>query len=535
MRVGIAADHAGYGLKSDLLRSLVHAGYEVVDFGAFDLNPDDDYPDYVVPLGRAVSEGEVERGVAVCGSGVGACVAANKLPGVRAALVHDVFSAHQGVEDDDMNLICLGGRVAGLALAWDLTQTFLKARFVNNERHTRRLAKVAALEEMMTPGHSHRQNPLLRLQAFGQSVWLDFLRRGMIASGEIKELIDEDGLRGITSNPSIFEKAIDGSHDYDDAIRVLALSGKSADEIYRALTVEDVQRAADLFRPVFDQTGGRDGLVSLEVSPRLAHETERTVIEARDLWAATGRPNVMIKVPATTEGLPAIEQLVAEGINVNVTLLFSIDRYRQVVGAYLAGLEAGSQEGRPLGSVASVASFFLSRIDVLVDSLLDRAATGTGARAELARQLRGAAAVASARVAYQVYKETFSSDRFSRLAAKGARRQRLLWASTSTKDPSYSDVKYVEPLIGANTVNTMPLETIDAYRLHGDPAPRLEESVEESRRVLGRLAEVGLDLAAITQQLEDEGVRKFADSFDRLMAALQQTRDAVIRGNGDDR
>lgn len=530
MRVGIAADHAGYGLKSDLLRSLAHAGYEVVDFGAFDRSPDDDYPDYVVPLGRAVSKGEVERGVAVCGSGVGACVAANKLPGVRAALVHDVFSAHQGVEDDDMNLICLGGRVTGPALAWDLTQAFLKARFVDEERHRRRLAKVAVLEGPMIPGGGHGQNPLLRLQAFGQSVWLDFLRRGMIASGEIRRLIDEDGLRGITSNPSIFEKAIDGSHDYDDAIRVLAQSGKSVDEMYRALTVEDVQRAADLFRPVFDQTEGRDGFVSLEVSPRLAHETERTVAEARELWATVGRPNVMIKVPATAEGLPATEQLVAEGININVTLLFSIDRYRQVLDAFLAGLEARAQEGRALDSVASVASFFLSRIDVLVDSLLDRAAADTGARAELARQLRGAAAVASARVAYQVYKEAFSSDRFSRLAAKGARQQRLLWASTSTKDPSYSDVKYVESLIGANTVNTMPLETIDAYRLHGDPAPRLEESVEESRRVLGRLAEVGLDLAAIAQQMEDEGVRKFADSFDRLMATLQQARDAVARG-----
>ncbi len=533
MRVGIAADHAGYGLKSDLLRSLAHAGYEVVDFGAFDLSPDDDYPDYVVPLGRAVSKGEVERGVAVCGSGVGACVAANKLPGVRAALIHDVFSAHQGVEDDNMNLICLGGRVTGLALAWDLTQAFLKARFVGNERHTRRLAKVAALEVSMTPRDGNARNPLLRLQALGQSVWLDFLSRGMISSGEIKKLIDDDGLRGITSNPSIFEKAIGGSHDYDDAIRALALSGKSADEMYRALTVEDVQRATDLFRPVFDQTGGRDGFVSLEVSPRLAHETETTVAEARELWAAVGRPNALIKVPATAEGLPAIRQLIADGINVNVTLLFSIDRYRQVLDAFLAGLEARAQKGQPLGSVASVASFFLSRIDVLVDSLLDRAAAGTGSGAELAGQLRGAAAVASARLAYQVYKEAFSTDRFSRLAAKGARRQRLLWASTSAKDPSYSDVKYVEPLIGANTVNTMPLETINAYRLHGDPAPRLEESVDESRNVLGRLAEVGLDLAAITRQLEDEGVRKFADSFDRLMATLQHARGAVIPGGMD--
>ncbi len=528
MRVGIAADHGGYSLKTELYKSLADAGYEVVDFGAFDLSPEDDYPDFVIPLAKAVSKGDVERGVALCGSGVGANVAANKVPSVKAALIHDIFSAHQGVEDDNMNMICLGGWVTDFALAWDLTQAFLKAHFVDNERHTRRLAKVAALEDWMTPCWDNGQSPLLKLQTFGQSIWLDFLRRGMISSGEIKKLIDEDGLRGITSNPSIFEKAIGGSHDYDEAIRVLALSGKSVDEIYRALTVGDVQRAADLFRPVYDRSGGRDGFVSLEVSPHLAHDTERTIAEARELWATVARPNVMIKVPGTKEGLPAIQQLTSEGLNVNITLLFSVDRYRQVIEAFVAGLEARAISGQSLSTVASVASFFLSRIDVLVDSLLEKTAASEGAKAETARSLRGAAAIASAKAAYQVYKEAFPSDRFSRLATKGARRQRLLWASTGTKDPSYSDVKYVEALIGANTVNTMPMETLNAYRHHGDPAPRLEESAGESVRNLGRLAEVGLDLTAITQQLEDEGVRKFADSFDRLMATLKEKRDAAI-------
>ncbi|MDM7998501.1 MAG: transaldolase [Dehalococcoidia bacterium] len=381
----------------------------------------------------------------------------------------------------------------------------------------------------MVPCRGNGQNPLLRLQTFGQSVWLDFLRRSMISSGEIQKLIDEDGLRGITSNPSIFEKAIGGSHDYDEAIRVMALSGKSADDIYRTLTVDDVQQAANLFRPIHDRSGGKDGYVSLEVSPHLAHDTERTIAEARGLWAVLARPNVMIKVPATREGLPAIQQLIAEGVNVNVTLLFSIDRYRQVVDAFIAGLEARAVSGKTT-NVASVASFFLSRIDVLADHMLDKAAAAGGAKAELARQLRGATAIASAKVAYQVYKQAFSSDRFDKLAAMGARRQRLLWASTGTKDPSYSDVKYVEALIGANTVNTMPLETINAYRLHGDPAPRLEESAAESQHVLDRLAEAGLDLAAITQQLEDEGVRKFADSYDRLLAAIEQKRDAALQG-----
>lgn len=529
MRVGIAADHGGYSLKLELCRALSDAGYEVVDFGAFSLSPEDDYPDFVIPLAKAVSKGDVERGVALCGSGVGANVAANKVSGVRAALINDVFSAHQGVEDDNMNMICLGGRVTGFASAWDLTQEFLKAHFVDNQRHTRRLAKVTALEDWLIPCGDNRQNPLLKLQTFGQSIWLDFLRRGMISSGEIKKLIDEDGLRGITSNPSIFEKAIGGSHDYDESIRVMALSDKGVDEIYRALTVDDVQQAADLLRPIYDRSGGRDGFVSLEVSPHLAHDTERTIAEARVLWSAVARPNIMIKVPATKEGLPAIQQLIAEGLNVNVTLLFSVERYRQVVEAFVSGLEARAISGKTSSTVASVASFFLSRIDVLVDSLLEKPAAAGGAKAEMARELRGAAAIASAKSAYQVYKEAFSSDRFSKLAAQGARRQRLLWASTSTKDPSYSDLKYVEALIGANTVNTMPLETINAYRHHGDPAPRLEESAGQSMRILGRLAEVGLDLAAVTQQLEDEGVRKFADSFDRLIATLEQKRDTALQ------
>lgn len=530
MRVGVAADHGGFQLKSELSKSLANAGYEVVDFGAFDPSPEDDYPDFVIPLARAVSSGEVNRGVAVCASGVGASVTANKVPGVRAALIHDIFSAHQGVEDDNMNLICLGGQVTGFALAWDLTQSFLKAQFVDNERHRRRLAKAAALEDRLVPCENDRQNPLLKLRTFGQSIWLDFLGRGMISSGELRKLIDEDGLRGITSNPSIFEKAIGGSHDYDESIRALALSGKSADEIYRVLTVDDVQRAAGLLRPVYDRSGGRDGFVSLEVSPHLARDTGGTVMEARGLWAAVARRNTLIKVPATREGLPAIQQLLAEGINVNVTLLFSIDRYKEVIEAYVSGLEARAAQGRSLSTVASVASFFLSRIDTLIDSLLDKARKEERTSPDIAAELRGGVAIASARAAYQVYKEAFSSSRFDRLAALGAQRQRLLWASTGTKDPSYSDIKYVEALIGENTVNTLPLETINAYRDHGSPAPRLEESVAESRHVLEKLPDAGIDLAAITQQLETEGVGKFADSFDQLMTTLNERRTAAIRG-----
>ncbi len=372
------------------------------------------------------------------------------------------------------------------------------------------------------------QNPLLKLQSFGQSIWLDFLSRALITSGQLKRLIDEDGLRGVTSNPAIFEKAIAGSSDYDADIRALARRGSSAAEIYEALTVADVQAAADLFRPVYERTGGRDGFVSLEVSPHLAYDTEGTIAEARHLWDKLGRPNVLIKVPATKPGLPAIRQLISEGVNVNVTLLFGLPRYREVAEAYIAGLEDRAARGQPLGHVASVASFFLSRIDVLLDPVLERIAQEGGGKGETARRLIGEVAIASAKVAYQIYKEIYRGERFQRLAQQGARTQRLLWASTSTKNPAYSDVKYIEPLIGPDTINTMPLETLNAYRDHGNPAPRLEENVEHAYQVLEQLAQVGVDLDQATQQLEEEGVHKFVVPYESLMAALEAKRAAVL-------
>jgi transaldolase/glucose-6-phosphate isomerase len=373
-----------------------------------------------------------------------------------------------------------------------------------------------------------KSNPLIKLHSFGQSIWLDYLRRGMLVSGELQQLIDEDGLMGMTSNPSIFEKAIGGSHDYDEAITALALEDKSVEEIYHILTVEDVQHAADIFRPVYDKTEGVDGYVSLEVSPHLAHDTEGTIAEAQELWKALDRPNVLIKVPATLEGLPAIERLISEGVNVNVTLLFGLPRYRKVAEAYIAGLEARAARGEPLERLASVASFFLSRIDVLVDPMLDEMMGGDGAKAKLAEKLHGQVAIASAKVAYQIFQEIFQSDRFHRLADRGARVQRLLWASTSTKNPSYSDVKYVEALIGPQTVNTVPQETLNAYRDHGDPKQRLEEGFALADEVLDRLPELGIDIDEVTQQLEDEGVEKFNKPFDRLMDTLTKERKAAL-------
>lgn len=371
------------------------------------------------------------------------------------------------------------------------------------------------------------KNPLLELQDYGQSIWLDFIRRGMLESGELKRLIEEDGLRGVTVNPSILDEAIRETDDYEEAIEALAAEGKTPREMYEALAIEDVQRAADLFRPTYDRTDGRHGFVSLEVSPRLAYDTGGTIERVRYLWGSLDRPNVMIKVPGTKEGLPAIQQLTADGINVNVTLLFGLLRYREVAKAYIQGIEERLSAGKPVDRIASVASFFLSRINVLVDPMLEEMIEAGGTDGEKAARIRGETAIASAKLAYQIYKQIFEEGRFRSAANQGARIQRLLWASTSTKDPEYSDIKYVEPLIGDKTVNTMPPRTIDAYRDHGDPAPRLEDGAAEARETLQILGELGIDIDEVTQQLEDEGVEKFVRSYDQLMEELEQRAEAA--------
>ena len=366
-------------------------------------------------------------------------------------------------------------------------------------------------------------NPLKMLGTFGQSLWLDYIRRDLITSGQLRRLIEEDGLRGMTSNPSIFEKAIVDSHEYDEDIRTMALERNGVNAIYEALSQRDVQNAADEFRSVYDKTAGNDGYVSLEVNPHLAHDTNGTVEEAHRLWKTLARPNVLIKVPATSEGLLAIQELISEGINVNVTLLFGLPRYRHVAEAYLAGLAARAARGKPVNHVASVASFFVSRIDALVDPLLEKVIVEGGKAADLAKKVRGHVAIASAKMAYQIYKEMFWSGRFKELAVQGARAQRLLWASTSTKNSDESDVKYLEALIGTDTVNTVTLATLDAYRDHGDPKARLEQDVEEARLVLERLPELGISLDQVTHQLESDGVEKFNKPFDKLLQTLAST------------
>lgn len=375
-------------------------------------------------------------------------------------------------------------------------------------------------------------NPLLLLESFGQSIWMDFISRRTITSGQLQQWIERDGISGVTSNPSIFQKAITDSDDYDESIRALILKGMTGDEIFRSIIVEDIQRVADLLRPTYDRTDGRDGFVSLEVSPKLAYDTKGTIEEARELWALVNRPNAMIKVPATSEGIPAIRELTGEGINVNITLIFGLSRYQEVAGAYISGLETLAAKGKRLKETASVASFFVSRIDALIDPFLEEKVKRDGPRAAIAARLRGETAIASAKIAYEIYQEFFRRDRFIRLANQGARTQKLLWASTSTKNPAYKDTKYVEALIGPDTINTVPTETLNAYRDHGHPEQSLDHEVHRAYHLLNKLSIVGIDLNAITQQLEDDGVTKFIAAYDQLIDSLREKETAVHEVHG---
>jgi transaldolase/glucose-6-phosphate isomerase len=368
-----------------------------------------------------------------------------------------------------------------------------------------------------------RENPLLQLQKLGQSVWLDFIRRNLITSGELKRLIDEDGLRGITSNPSIFEKAIAGSTDYTDFLGQLQAQNLSASEIYERIAIRDIQDAADRLRPVYDSTNRRDGYVSLEVSPTLARNTQSTIAEARRLWKTVARENVMIKVPGTPEGVPAIRQLIGEGININITLLFAQEAHIQVAEAYMDGLETLQAAGKDLSKIASVASFFVSRIDSLADSIISARLKNASSPQEkkLLEGLLGKLAVANAKQAYRNYEELISKPRWKALAAHGAQTQRLLWASTSTKNPSYSDVLYVDDLIGPDTVNTMPPATMDAFRDHGHVERTIDKDLAAADQTMASLAKAGISVQEITEKLLDEGIRLFEDAFEKLLSAVE--------------
>jgi transaldolase len=374
---------------------------------------------------------------------------------------------------------------------------------------------------------SHPDSSLGNLMHLGQSIWLDYIHRTMLSSGELKTLIEARGVRGVTSNPTIFEQAIGKSDAYDAEIARLAREGKDALGIYEALAIADIRGACDLFRPIHEMSGGNDGFVSMEVSPRLAHDTAGTLAEARRLWAAVDRPNLLIKIPGTPEGLPAVTEALADGINVNVTLLFAVEMYERVIDAYVTGIERRLAAGGSVEGVRSVASFFVSRVDTEMDKRLDAlAASGTVNRA-LAQALKGKAAVANAKVAYATYVRHFEGERFRAVMAQGAAVQRPLWASTSTKSPDYRDTIYVDELIGPDTINTMPPATLEAFADHGMAARTIDAGIEEAERQLAAIASLGIRLTDVTDFLVTDGVKKFADSFTALLAAVEGKRAAL--------
>jgi transaldolase / glucose-6-phosphate isomerase len=369
-------------------------------------------------------------------------------------------------------------------------------------------------------------NPLKDLLKYGQSVWFDYIRRDLLTSGDLKRLIDDDGLRGMTSNPSIFEKAIAGSTLYSDILQSLrSRTDLDAKGRYEILAIRDIQEATDIFRSVYQDSKRRDGYVSLEVSPYLARDTQGTLAEARRLWKTVSRENLMIKVPGTAEGIPAFQQLISEGINVNVTLLFSQEVYKKVAEAYIAGLEQLAARGGDVSKMASVASFFISRIDVSVDAIVEgRLKTSKDPREqEQLKSLLGKVAIANGKETYVSYQKIFSGDRWKALATKGAQTQRVLWASTSTKNPNYSDVLYVEELIGPDTVNTIPPVTFNAFRDHGHPRASLTENVEAANRTMETVAKLGISMKEVTDKLTDDGVRLFAEAFEKLLQAVEKS------------
>jgi transaldolase len=358
-----------------------------------------------------------------------------------------------------------------------------------------------------------KTNPLVTLGQLGQSPWYDYITRELLRSGRLAKLIAEDGLRGMTSNPTIFEKAISGSEDYDEDIRRLIAEGRQTTEIFDALSVADVRAACDSFRPTYDALEGRDGVVSIEVNPELAGDTQASIAEAARLWKAVGRPNLLVKIPGTAAGLPAIEESLANGININITLLFSVARYQEVIEAFLRGLERRRAAGYPVDRLASVASFFVSRVDGKVDPLLDQAGDP--------KKLRGTIAIANAAIAYATFERSLETPRWKKLAAAGARPQRPLWASTSTKDPRYPDTHYIEPLVAPMTVTTLTPETFEAYRDHGKAEVRIAETIAQAPERLRALAAMGIELAKVTRELEEEGVEKFAESYRKVLKGIE--------------
>lgn len=501
MRVAISADHAGLPLRPVVADAVRAAGHEPILLGPDTAPPEGiDYPLIAKLVGDSLAAMDAERGVLVCGSGAGVTIAANRLPGVRAAYGSDHYTGHQMVEHDHVNVLTLGARIMGPEVAAEIVTAFVNATPSVEPRHVRRLGEILEFER------ERAMNTAVQLHEIGQSLWLDNITRQLISSGTLSRYIAGLAVTGLTSNPTIFDKAIGGSADYDDQIRELLSGGIEPEALFFELAITDLSKAASLFRPVWDSTQGVDGWVSLEVSPKLANDTDTTIVEAKALHAQAATPNLFIKVPGTPEGVPAIEELTFAGLPINVTLLFSREQYLAAAEAYMRGMERRVEAGLGL-DVASVASVFISRWDGAVAG-------------KVPDDLRGQLGVAIAKRTYKAYRELLASERWRRLAAAGARPQRLLWASTGTKDPSLPDTFYIEALVSPQTINTMPEGTLIAFGAHGTVGAPLPADGGDAEAVLARFAEEGIDIDALAAKLQSDGAAAFVTSWDELLAGI---------------
>jgi transaldolase len=512
MKVAIAADHAGLPLRTTIADAVRDAGHEPLLYGPDTAPPEGiDYPLVAEAVAGALDATDAERGILVCGSGAGVTIAANKLPGIRAAYAADHYTGHQMVEHDHVNVLTLGARVMGPAVAAEIVDAFVNAVPSTEERHLRRLGEVLDFER------ERSMNAATRLHDAGQSLWLDNITRALLTSGTLARYIADLAVTGLTSNPTIFDKALTGSPDYDEQIRSLLAAGTEGEELFFELALADLTKAAGLLRAIFDATQGVDGWVSLEVSPKLAHDAKSTVDEAKALHEKAATPNLFIKVPGTPEGIPAIEELIAAGVSVNVTLLFSREHYQAAAEAYVRGLERRKESGLDL-DVSSVASVFISRWDAAV----------TG---KLSDDLSGRLGVAVANRTYKAYRDLLASDRWRKLAAAGARPQRLLWASTGTKDPNLPDTYYIHALASELTINTMPEKTLLAFGEHGAVGDLLSADGGDAEDVLARIGAAGIDVDALAATLQTEGADAFVKSWDDLLACIESKSDEVRTAN----
>lgn len=519
-KIVTAFDHAGVDLHDIVIKTIKECGCDVIDVGT-DSSSSVDFPDYAYAASQKILDKEAEKGIFVCGSGIGMCLAANKIKGIYAAVCHDWYSSHQAVEHDDINVMCLGSRVIGPELAHDLIVAFLSSEFNFKPNQIRRMNKVRQIED----GTFELKNNSMRLLESGQSVWLDYIRRGLIKSGILAKDIERGIIRGVTSNPSIFRKAITDSQDYENALIPMALANVDAEYIFTQLTVEDIRNAADLFRDLYISSQGNDGFVSLEVSPLYAHDPEKTLVQAKSIWKAVNRPNLMIKIPVTKEIFPVITELTAAGINLNLTLLFSPEQYEQAAEAYIAGLRQRIEKGETIDKIRSVASIFVSRVDTKIDSML--AETGVSSR-----NLQGKAAIRNAQKIYNRSLMIFNDENFGYIRERGGNAQRVLWASASVKNKLFKQTYYVDALVGENTVNTVPPSTLDALLKSCETKASLPVPEDEIEAFFVSLQNAGIDIDAVYAQLEDEGIAAFITDYNATLNSIRSRCEGIRKTMG---